>query len=112
MGRAQKRKDKYHDDRTHQRTPDASHLRGDQERQEEVLAADRRSLGAQRAISYRAYQQIDSTQLGMAVVVQHMVAADAAGVLFTVNPVTGNDAEIVIRVIGDDAQADGNGGAQ
>jgi phosphohistidine swiveling domain-containing protein len=55
------------------------------------------SLWNERAIAYRAHQQIDSTQLGMAVVVQQMVAADAAGVLFTVNPVTGNDAEIVIN---------------
>jgi rifampicin phosphotransferase len=54
------------------------------------------SLWTDRAVAYRAHQAIDPAQVSMAVVVQRMVPADAAGVLFTVNPVTGNDQEIVI----------------
>jgi hypothetical protein len=66
------------------RTPDASHLRGDQERQEEVLAAHRRSLGARRRKGFN--QTLDYLPL--------------------------NGAEIVIRAVEEDTQADGNGGAQ
>lgn len=55
------------------------------------------SLWNERAIAYRAHRQIDSAQLGMAVVVQQMVDAQAAGVLFTVNPVTGNATEMLIN---------------
>jgi pyruvate,water dikinase len=53
------------------------------------------SLWSERAIAYRAHRQIDSTRLGMAVIVQRMVAADAAGVLCTtcgaIKHVTGGD---------------------
>jgi pyruvate,water dikinase len=55
------------------------------------------SLWTDRAIAYRAHQQIDAAHLSMAVVVQQMVAAEAAGVLFTVNPVTGDDGEVMIN---------------
>lgn len=55
------------------------------------------SLWNERAVAYRARQQIDSTHISMAVVVQQMVPAEAAGVLFTVNPVTGNDQEVMIN---------------
>lgn len=40
---------------------------------------------------------LDPRGLQMAVVVQRMVAAEAAGVLFTVNPVTGRDREMVVE---------------
>src|SRR5205823_10982691 len=67
------------------------------------------SLWNERAIAYRARQQIDPAKLGMAVVVQRMVAADAAGVMFTVNPVTGNEAEIVINATWGLGEALGSG---
>ncbi len=49
-----------------------------------------------RAIYYRNRKKIDQNQLAMAVVVQPMVNADAAGVMFTANPLTGAADEIHI----------------
>ncbi len=54
------------------------------------------SLWTDRAIVYRQRQQIDQTTVKLAVVIQRMVAADVAGVMFTANPVTGARDEIVI----------------
>ena len=48
------------------------------------------SLFTDRAVAYRARQGIDQRSVRMAVVVQAMVEARAAGVLFTADPVTGN----------------------
>jgi predicted DNA-binding transcriptional regulator AlpA len=44
IGPGSQSKGQDNDDRNQHLVPDASHLRGDQERHEEVLAADRRSL--------------------------------------------------------------------
>lgn len=54
------------------------------------------SLDSDRVAAYRAQQGIDATELAVAVVVQTMVDADAAGVLFTANPVNGHRDEAVI----------------
>ncbi|MGB8643634.1 MAG: PEP/pyruvate-binding domain-containing protein [Anaerolineae bacterium] len=57
-----------------------------------VLAAVQRcwaSLWTARAIGYRARQGIAPAEVSLAVVVQELVPADAAGVLFTANPITG-----------------------
>lgn len=54
------------------------------------------SLWTDRAISYRQRQGIDQRQVAIAVVVQEMVQAETAGVLFSANPVTGERGEIVI----------------
>ncbi len=54
------------------------------------------SLWTDRAMSYRKRQGIAPQDVAIAVVVQTMVPADAAGVLFTANPVTGRRDEIVI----------------
>ncbi|MPZ13215.1 MAG: phosphoenolpyruvate synthase [Chloroflexi bacterium] len=54
------------------------------------------SLWTDRAIAYRARQGIDDATVKLAVVVQRMVDAEAAGVLFTANPVTGARNGIVI----------------
>lgn len=54
------------------------------------------SLWSERAISYRARQNIDQTSVKLAVVVQRMVSADVAGVMFTANPVTGARDELLI----------------
>ncbi|HZA03218.1 MAG TPA: PEP/pyruvate-binding domain-containing protein [Propionibacteriaceae bacterium] len=65
---------------------------------DDVLAAVERcwaSLDTERAVAYRARHS--STQPGLAVVVQRMVDADAAGVLFTVDPITGDDAVITVN---------------
>ena len=54
------------------------------------------SLWTARAIAYRARQGIDPATVSLAVVVQEMVEADAAGVLFTANPTNGRRQEAVI----------------
>ncbi|MDJ0349341.1 PEP/pyruvate-binding domain-containing protein [Cryobacterium sp. PH29-G1] len=54
------------------------------------------SLWTDRAISYRARLGIDDTSVAIAVVVQRMVPADIAGVMFTANPVTGVRGQVVI----------------
>ncbi len=45
-----------------------------------------RSLFTERAVAYRAKQGVDAAGLAMAVVVQQLVPAEAAGVLFTRDP--------------------------
>ncbi|MEV5276830.1 rifamycin-inactivating phosphotransferase [Streptomyces sp. NPDC052811] len=48
------------------------------------------SLFTERAVTYRQRNGIDHRTVHMAVVVQHMVFPQAAGILFTADPVTGN----------------------
>jgi len=55
------------------------------------------SLWTARARAYRRHQGIDEEHLALAVVVQKMVAADAAGVLFTADPVSGRRDHTVIE---------------
>jgi pyruvate,water dikinase len=67
--------------------------------EEALLDAVRRcwaSLWTDRAISYRGRQGIDQRTVRLAVVVQKMVEAEVAGVLFTANPVTGKRRQAVI----------------
>ena len=64
-----------------------------------VIQAVRRcwaSLWTDRAVAYRSANGIRHGDVGLAVVVQHVVDAAAAGVLFTANPVTGTRGETVI----------------
>ena len=64
-----------------------------------VLDAVRRcwaSLWTDRAVSYRADAGIDAPRVRLAVVVQRMVDAQVAGVLFTADPVTGTRTRTVI----------------
>lgn len=66
---------------------------------EAVLAAVRRcwaSLWGDRAVAYRRQLGYDG-EPEIAVVVQRMVAAEFAGVLFTANPVTGDRDEVVVE---------------
>ena len=55
------------------------------------------SLGNDRAVVYRRRHGIHPDGLGMAVVVQRLVDADAAGVMFTADPVTGDPSMIEIN---------------
>ncbi|GGL20111.1 putative phosphoenolpyruvate synthase [Mangrovihabitans endophyticus] len=48
------------------------------------------SLFTERAVTYRRRAGVDDRTVRMAVVVQRMVFPDAAGILFTADPVTGN----------------------
>ena len=54
------------------------------------------SLWTGRAIAYRARNGIEQADVALAVVVQVMVPAQAAGVLFTANPLTGRRTEMAI----------------
>ncbi|MBI5515308.1 MAG: phosphoenolpyruvate synthase [Deltaproteobacteria bacterium] len=54
------------------------------------------SLWTSRAIAYRVRQGFDHGEVSLAVVVQRMVEPEAAGVLFTTDPVTGRD-EMVLN---------------
>ncbi|GAB2930096.1 PEP/pyruvate-binding domain-containing protein [Nonomuraea fastidiosa] len=67
--------------------------------EEAVLTAVRRcwaSLWTDRAVAYRESNGIGHAAVRLAVVVQEMVDARTAGVMFTANPVTGRRREIVI----------------
>ncbi|MEM4082262.1 MAG: PEP/pyruvate-binding domain-containing protein, partial [Saccharolobus sp.] len=55
------------------------------------------SLYNARAIEYRKSKNIDQLSVLMAVVVQKMVNARSAGVMFTLHPVTGDDKYILIE---------------
>ncbi|MGH8903412.1 MAG: PEP/pyruvate-binding domain-containing protein, partial [Egibacteraceae bacterium] len=64
-----------------------------------VLDAVRRcwaSLWTDRAVAYRAANGIDPRSVRLAVVVQRMVDAAVAGVMFTANPLTGQRGQAVI----------------
>ncbi|MFL5626452.1 MAG: PEP/pyruvate-binding domain-containing protein [Ktedonobacteraceae bacterium] len=54
------------------------------------------SLWTDRAVSYRASNGIDHRSVRLAVVVQRMVEASVAGVLFTANPLSGRRRQAVI----------------
>jgi rifampicin phosphotransferase len=54
------------------------------------------SLWTDRAVSYRNANGIDHRSVALAVVVQRMIDAAAAGVMFTANPITGSRTETII----------------
>jgi pyruvate,water dikinase len=67
---------------------------------DDVIGAVKRcwaSLWTARAIGYRLRQGIPPQEVSIAVVVQQLVAAQSAGVLFTVNPVTGARDELIVN---------------
>lgn len=55
------------------------------------------SLWGRRAYTYRKVTGYSSKSVALALVVQEMVDADISGVMFTSNPETGNDNEVVIN---------------
>jgi rifampicin phosphotransferase len=55
------------------------------------------SLWTARAIAYRIRNKIDQNTVALAVVAQKLVFADAAGILFTANPLNGKRDETVIN---------------
>ena len=57
------------------------------------------SLYNQRAVSYRAKNGFDENEVQMAVVVQKMVEAKAAGVMFTADPITSDRFTIAIEAV-------------
>ncbi|PVZ60396.1 PEP/pyruvate-binding domain-containing protein [Arthrobacter sp. H-02-3] len=63
------------------------------------------SLWTERAVAYRSANGISHRDVGLAVVVQDVVPAVTAGVLFTANPVTGTRTETVIDASAGPGQA-------
>ncbi len=57
------------------------------------------SLWSERARAYAARNGLTPGQMEMAVVVQRQIAAEAAGVLFTPNPLTGHEEEMMIEAV-------------
>lgn len=57
------------------------------------------SLFTARAIFYRATHKFDHFKVGIAVPVQKMVASEKSGVMFTINPVTGDKNSVTIEAI-------------
>ncbi|HXX77711.1 MAG TPA: PEP/pyruvate-binding domain-containing protein, partial [Ktedonobacteraceae bacterium] len=55
------------------------------------------SLWTARAIGYRTLHHIAQEEVSLAVVVQQLVAADASGILFTANPLTGARDQVMIN---------------
>src|SRR5687767_6905938 len=55
------------------------------------------SLWTARAIAYRRQHQIQSDKNSLAIVVQELIDADASGIVFTADPVTGDDSVIEIN---------------
>lgn len=66
-----------------------------------------RSLQAERAVAYRTSAladtdpdtHLDPSDVAMAVVIQHQIQPDAAGVLFTVNPVNSAPDEVLVNAV-------------
>jgi pyruvate,water dikinase len=54
------------------------------------------SLFTDRAISYRAKKGFDHMQVGLSVGIQRMVNSDSAGVMFTIDPDSGNENVMVV----------------
>ncbi len=68
--------------------------------EERLLAAVKccwASLWTARAMAYREQKSIGAKGLSLAVIVQQMVPAEVAGILFTVNPVTGAEDEMLMN---------------
>ncbi len=68
--------------------------------EEDLLEAVKKcwaSLWTARAIAYRIKKGIDQNLVALAVVVQEMVNAETAGILFTANPINGRRDEMVIN---------------
>jgi pyruvate,water dikinase len=66
---------------------------------DQVLEATRKcwaSLWTARAIGYRARQNIGVEGVALAVVVQQLIPADVAGILFTANPINGNRDQMLV----------------
>jgi phosphohistidine swiveling domain-containing protein len=55
------------------------------------------SLWTARAIGYRMRNNIAPADIALAVVVQKLIPADASGILFTANPLNGNQHEVMIN---------------
>ncbi len=55
------------------------------------------SAWSDEALAYRNTANTENDRVSMAVVIQKMVRADTSGVAFSINPVTGDDSEIMVN---------------
>lgn len=69
------------------------------EQVKEAVIACWASLWSPRAMHYRLQKNLPHDQVGMAVIIQKMVPARVAGVMFTANPVTGSRRELYIEAV-------------
>ncbi|MHB9006899.1 MAG: PEP/pyruvate-binding domain-containing protein, partial [Limisphaerales bacterium] len=70
--------------------------------QDALLAAVKHcwlSLFSPRALAYHAQEHLPVEDTSLAVLVQKMAAAEVAGVLFTVHPVSGDPGRMVIEAV-------------
>jgi pyruvate,water dikinase len=70
--------------------------------EKDLLGAIRRcfgSLWSERAIDYRSRQRLAPLSAQLAVVVQQMVFAEAAGVAFTADPISGDSNQMVVEAV-------------
>ncbi len=63
----------------------------------EAVRACWASLWTARAIAYRMNNKVDPQAVALAVVVQELIPAEAAGILFTANPLSGRTDEMLIN---------------
>ena len=56
------------------------------------------SARSEAALAYRAAHRLDADTIRVAVLVQQLVPADAAGVAFSANPISGDRTEVVLNV--------------
>jgi len=63
----------------------------------EAVRACWASLWTARAIAYRLNNKVDPQAVALAVVVQELIPAEAAGILFTANPLSGRTDEMLIN---------------
>ena len=57
-----------------------------------------KSMFSEVILNYLLNNNINYTNIGMTVIVQEMVQSECSGICFTINPITGNDKEMVIEV--------------
>ncbi|PIR79665.1 MAG: phosphoenolpyruvate synthase [Candidatus Levybacteria bacterium CG10_big_fil_rev_8_21_14_0_10_35_13] len=57
------------------------------------------SLFNARAIFYRHQKHFDHTKVGIALVVQKMVESEKSGVMFTIDPITGDKSKVIVEAI-------------
>jgi phosphohistidine swiveling domain-containing protein len=57
------------------------------------------SLWTERAFDYREKNRVDHINAGMCVIVQKMISAEASGVIFTADPVTGDRERLTIEAV-------------
>ena len=57
-----------------------------------------KSMYEQASLSYLIDNEVDLNNIEMAVIIQEMVNSEMSGIAFTLNPITGNDKEIVVEM--------------